>query len=311
MIKEYRGKGSLILGLEYRYLALYLQKKLTKQEMLGLSLRWLFGIMQNVKERGSRSMLVVYNTYMKKSIVIFYIFFIVSGALSLVYVPNVFSYPYLSELSICIILLPSFLGLRKAFGLKKALLIIGTIGLYALSIEYIGLVTGMPYGAFTYNPELGGRIGGILPWTVSLSYTTLLLGSIGIAYTLTDKKVFRILLTVLILLVSDLVLDPGAVAIGMWSFTDWGYYYGVPIQNFIGWIITGIPAACLGYFLLSSVNKKQIFPITYSFFISISMWVCIALFEMLWIPFFLGVGLMSLQLVLYLMYAKNISTQST
>ncbi len=247
---------------------------------------------------------------MKKSISIFYIFFIVSGALSLVYVPDVFSYPYVSEISIIIILLPTFIELQKIVGVRKTVTIICTLSLYALTVEYIGLVTGWPYGLFTYNPELGGKIFGVLPWTVGLSYTTILLGCIGMAYTLSRKKYVRIFLTVLLLLLSDLILDPGAVAIGMWSFVVRGHYYSVPFQNFIGWVVTGIPGAYIGYLFLKKVDTERILLLTYSFCMSMSIWVCIAFLKMLWVPFMLGLLLISTLLVLYYLHEKNHSIKS-
>ena len=42
----------------------------------------------------------------------------------------------------------------------------------------------------------------------------------------------------------DLVLDPAAVAIGFWAFES-GAYYGVPLSNYVGWIISGSVAVVL------------------------------------------------------------------
>ncbi|MBZ0089561.1 MAG: carotenoid biosynthesis protein, partial [Thermoanaerobaculia bacterium] len=38
----------------------------------------------------------------------------------------------------------------------------------------------------------------------------------------------------------DLVIDPGAVALGLWSWEGSGPYYGVPVGNLAGWAVTGI-----------------------------------------------------------------------
>jgi putative membrane protein len=40
----------------------------------------------------------------------------------------------------------------------------------------------------------------------------------------------------------DLVLDPGAVAIGFWAYLDGGVYYGVPASNYAGWVLSGTVA---------------------------------------------------------------------
>jgi putative membrane protein len=37
-------------------------------------------------------------------------------------------------------------------------------------------------------------------------------------------------------------LDPGAVAVGFWAYADGGVYYGVPLSNFAGWVLSGTVA---------------------------------------------------------------------
>jgi putative membrane protein len=39
-------------------------------------------------------------------------------------------------------------------------------------------------------------------------------------------------------LAMDLVLDPGAVALGFWTYADGSAYYGVPWSNYAGWILS-------------------------------------------------------------------------
>jgi putative membrane protein len=37
----------------------------------------------------------------------------------------------------------------------------------------------------------------------------------------------------------DVVLDPGAVALGFWSF-EAGGFYGVPASNYAGWVLSAV-----------------------------------------------------------------------
>jgi len=43
-----------------------------------------------------------------------------------------------------------------------------------------------------------------------------------------------------LLVAFDLVIDPGAVAAGLWVWEEPGIYYGIPLTNYFGWAITGL-----------------------------------------------------------------------
>ena len=44
---------------------------------------------------------------------------------------------------------------------------------------------------------------------------------------------------VVLVVVCDLVLDPAAVSLGFWAWDEPGWYYGVPLVNFLGWVASG------------------------------------------------------------------------
>jgi putative membrane protein len=46
-------------------------------------------------------------------------------------------------------------------------------------------------------------------------------------------------------LLVDLVLDPGAVALGFWAYDGGGAYYGVPWSNYLGWVLSATVAVGL------------------------------------------------------------------
>jgi putative membrane protein len=41
-----------------------------------------------------------------------------------------------------------------------------------------------------------------------------------------------------VVLCMDLVLDPGAVALGFWRYAAGGPVYGVPLSNYAGWVLS-------------------------------------------------------------------------
>jgi putative membrane protein len=55
-------------------------------------------------------------------------------------------------------------------------------------------------------------------------------------------RVSRGALALALVLVVDLVLDPAAVALGFWAYDGGGVYYGVPLSNFGGWVLSGTVA---------------------------------------------------------------------
>ena len=65
---------------------------------------------------------------------------------------------------------------------------------------------------------------------------------------------FAIAATALIATCFDLVLDPGAVRLGFWRYASNIGFYGVPISNFVGWLVTGSIAAIVIEIFLGRVE---------------------------------------------------------
>ena len=77
----------------------------------------------------------------------------------------------------------------------------------------------------------------------------------------------------------DLVLDPGATALGFWIWENGGWYYNVPWMNFFGWMVTSL-LAFGGFYMLFPQIKKLDKNITYwlslSGIWSLIFWIAIA-----------------------------------
>jgi len=141
--------------------------------------------------------------------------------------------------------LPLIAGLLPAIDRRAAVGLLG-LSLFAYGVEAVGVTTGLPYGAFVYTADLGPMLGGIVPLALPLLYLPLvldayLLGVVSLG-TLAGRRSARIATGVIALLLVDLVLDPGAVAVGFWAYAAGGPYYGVPLSNFAGWLVTGTVA---------------------------------------------------------------------
>jgi putative membrane protein len=91
-------------------------------------------------------------------------------------------------------------------------------------------------------------------------------------------------------LVADLVLDPAAVALKFWVYESQGFFYGVPLMNFLGWILTGFLSSLITmYFLKNNIydsNKPE--GLVSSLFLILAFWSAVCLYLELILPALIG-----------------------
>ena len=192
--------------------------------------------------------------------------------------------PELAAVSAAFVLVfayPSYAAVVKSIGWKRGALGLTLLGIYALVLETVAVKTGVPYGRFSYGPKIGTLLFHAVPWTVPFSWTPLVLWARTLAGKFGDPG------TVLLLVLADLTLDPGAVAQGFWRYDAGGAYYGVPLSNFLGWAISGAVGAWLASKLLGPA--KPGLPHALSGLLSISFWTSVCFFMNLWIPGAIGI----------------------
>jgi putative membrane protein len=145
--------------------------------------------------------------------------------------------------------LPLIAGVAPLVGRKAGAALVA-LAAYAYGIEYVGATTGWPYGAFEYTVPLGPMIADTIPVALPVFFFPLVLN----AYLLTllllsdraDSMPVRVGATIAAVLATDLVLDPGAVAVTFWQYecaaTGSCAYYGVPWSNYAGWVLSATVA---------------------------------------------------------------------
>lgn len=148
-----------------------------------------------------------------------------------------------SYLSTLAILAPPALALFRYLGALRAVLSLFALSLFAFAIETVGVATGYPYGSFSYGGALGPKLLGLVPYLLPVSYAPLALGAVAAAWE--SSRTRTVLRAALLLVLMDAVLDPGAAALGFWSWPEGGAYYGVPLSNYLGWLLSGSLAAAL------------------------------------------------------------------
>tara|TARA_B100000941_G_scaffold233891_1_gene176484 strand:- start:44 stop:694 length:651 start_codon:yes stop_codon:yes gene_type:complete len=112
----------------------------------------------------------------------------------------------------------------------------------SLLLEIVGTNQGYVFGKYSYNKTLcPGPFVGNVPILIALSWSGLIYMSLSCSFLILGTDITGIFPFSVIILCSsfvtilDIVLDPIAVDEGRWKWDLPGRYYGVPLQNFIGW----------------------------------------------------------------------------
>jgi putative membrane protein len=136
---------------------------------------------------------------------------------------------------------------KSVLGLRRTLaFMIPSIGL-SLGSELLGTSTGFPFGAYSYLSGLGYKILDLVPFTIPLSWFYMGFVSFLLACTTLRagthwlQRLEAIALGAMMLTAWDFVLDP-AMSQAQYPFWEWhqfGAFFGMPLQNFAGWMLTG------------------------------------------------------------------------
>lgn len=198
----------------------------------------------------------------------------------------------ISPIIVLLFALPAFYALRRWLGWSDGIKLVLILGAYALIVETFAILMGFPYGHFGYSDHLGYKILGFVPWTVAFAWTPLMLCAYVAARSLFASRIERIICSTFLLVIFDLVLDPGAVLLGFWQYPGGGAYYGVPASNYLGWILSGalgstIMEAAISYFRPLLPPPVQIGS---SAFFIMFFWTAFAVFGGLAVPAIIGCG---------------------
>ena len=200
-----------------------------------------------------------------------------------------------SYVSSVLIALPALAALVAHRGFRRAAAAALAVSAFAYAIESVGVATGFPYGPFSYGDALGPKLLGLVPYLLPVTYVPLVIGAAAAAWG-PGRLAPRVLIAALLLVLTDGVLDPGATALGFWTWTEGGPYYGVPLVNSAGWLLSGTVSAAL----LLSIGRAHTPPppgALDSAVLSLAFWTGVAVFSGLAFPALLGLVLFALSLV--------------
>ncbi len=166
-------------------------------------------------------------------------------------------------------------------GWRHTLLFFGITVAVSWSYEHVGVETGLIYGAYHYTDALGLKLGHV-PIIIPIAWFMMIYPSYIIAnliaggrqkvmmirgnksnsnnnYSNNGTTLLQILglsfLSAVIMTAWDLVVDPylSGPAERVWIWEDSGQYFGVPLHNFGGWLLTTFTI----YFLFQLLSERK------------------------------------------------------
>lgn len=207
---------------------------------------------------------------------------------------------YFSIIPMILLALPAYIDVLRV-SLKKGLILIGILSVYATCIEALSIVTSFPYGSFNYNAQLGYKLFDLVPWAVSFGWVPLVVGAFALSTWIVKGRVLRFVAGASILVFADLILDPGAVLMTFWTWNDPGYYYTIPMTNYLGWAFSSLIGGLTFYYILPDKVIQNLSGLSImTLALGNAFWIGVTLSGGYWIPFFLAILLQ-----LFMLYALS------
>lgn len=134
-------------------------------------------------------------------------------------------------------------GQRGLWGLLAAFAIAGV----GFGVEYVGVTTGFPFGQYVYTDMLQPKVFGMVPLAICCAWIMAAVASYEVARHLTPRgwgTNGQVLATASLVLLLDLQIETVASHVNQyWIWQVAGFYYDVPLSNFVAWWLTGLVMA--------------------------------------------------------------------
>lgn len=144
----------------------------------------------------------------------------------------------------------------RNMGRRPGLLLLFLTVTVSLLSESVGVLTAAVFGPYRYTSVLGPSFFGLVPYMVPMVWFVLLYPSYVIAewlvptaWTPGRRRVAVASLAATVVTAVDMALDPVMVEAGAWVWQAPGIFFGIPVQNYVGWWLTAF--VILGLYLRS------------------------------------------------------------
>ncbi|NPA91480.1 MAG: carotenoid biosynthesis protein [Chloroflexi bacterium] len=117
----------------------------------------------------------------------------------------------------------------------------------SLVFEGVGVMTGWVYGPYHYGNTLGPKVFGLVPVLIPIAWFMMLYTAhtvvewLGRGLSMPQTRSVQVWLSLLAAFATtawDLVMDPMMVQHSHWVWEKRGAYFGIPVHNFFGWLLT-------------------------------------------------------------------------
>lgn len=128
--------------------------------------------------------------------------------------------------------------MARAVGTKSMAVMAGKVVLLTWAVEAIGAATEFPFGSYRYTDSLQPQLIGV-PLLIPLAWLMMLPPSWAVARRLSGSRsgIRFVAISALAFTAWDLFLDPQMVKWDLWIWEGNGHYFGIPLINFVGWIL--------------------------------------------------------------------------
>ena len=130
---------------------------------------------------------------------------------------------------------------------------------FGFLIEVIGVYTGILFGGYKYGDNLGLQVFSV-PLVIGLNWFILVFGTRGVVNYFFDKKYLQIILSSILMVLLDFLIEPVAIEFGWWSWD----IVSVPLQNYIMWFLVSL----IMQFVISRNNNEISKSISFSLLLS-------------------------------------------
>lgn len=141
-----------------------------------------------------------------------------------------------------------FLWLFHEGGGNRIYLAAGIIYLAGFLVEVAGVNTGVIFGEYSYGETLGYQLWNT-PLIIGVNWLILIYSCRALTGLFFENRWLRYVSGAFLLVLYDSFLEPVAIRLDMWNWSD-GI---IPAQNYIGWFVTS-----LVLFIILDLNNKDV-----------------------------------------------------
>lgn len=135
----------------------------------------------------------------------------------------------------------------RIHGLRGTMAFIVLVFAIPFGSEFLGVLTGFPYGAYAYSALVGPRLFDLVPIFIFIAWINIAYLAMATTTLAVGRSSYWLAPLDGILAVSwDAMVDPLAARAGFWTWLAPGGLYGVPWTNFLGWFaVVTIASLCI------------------------------------------------------------------